>query len=343
MRRLLPALLLFPSLAIASPWGLPQGTVIIEGRYDYSVADKEFLDEGGAVVYPLNGRYAASTYTLDARIGFTNKLEFELSVPIRQVTYTADPVILFEGPTLDFYQENIINLSRSETGLGDINISGRYNLAKGQFAAALELKLKTPTGYDPPSGTFGDRPDSAEAFFAQAMDQAAGQGPPLVTPGNVQDDVTLGDGQVDLQGSVLLGYALRSGTFFRLDTGWRQRFGDAGDQLVGSFRAGQLLWGRLLLLAGAEFEYTIVDGEIIGVSVAAEDPTIPAEQYGGFGNLLLREVRLERDALTIPVGAIVRASDNVEISGTYSHVLLGRNTAATRTISIGVGVRTDMM
>ena len=337
MNRILLASLLFvPGLAAASPWVLQPGDWVLAGRYDYQIATTEFLDEPEAVPFSLRGRYTASTYAIGARAGLAPGLEIALEIPLVQVTYTADPVIPLphEGPpdeALDYYQENIINLSTSRTGLGDIRVGARYQLTGGAFASALGLQLKTPTGYDPPAGTFGDRPKSREDLLADIRR--------FVAPENVRDDVTLGDGQVDLTGRLLLGWAMASRTFVRLDAGYVLRLGGAGDQVEGALRVGQLIGRRLLIFAGAEAAIAIQDGEVIGVSVAAEDPTLPAADYFLTDNLLLREVRLDHDRISLPVGAIIRLAPPVELNVAYSPIIWGRNIARVHTVSLGVAVK----
>ncbi|MEZ4474093.1 MAG: hypothetical protein R3F60_25560 [bacterium] len=342
--RLAPLILALAPLALAtsataSPWLLRPGELVVVGRYDFETADREYLDSGGPQVYPLNGRLSSTTYAIDLRLGTLPDFELQIMVPIKVVSYTADPVILLDDqgatPAIDFYQENIIDLSQSARGLGDLEISARYQLFRRALVGALELALKTPTGYDPPVGTFGDRPRSEEEFVANVGT--------FVRPENVRDDVTLGDGQLDASVGLLLGFAARTGTFARLDTAYRLRFGDAADQVVGHARIGQLLLGRLLVFGGVDAEIAVTEGGIIGVSVAAEDPGLPAAEYGGFANLALRELRLERDRVGLAAGAILRLTDVVELNGAYGHVIWGRNTAVSRTVSLGVGVRTSLL
>jgi hypothetical protein len=83
--------------------------------------------------------------------------------------------------------------------LGDIRVSGRWQLFRTSLAGALELRLKTPTGYDAPAGTFGRDRRNAEDFLENVVS--------YVKPENVSDDVTLGDGQLDIGGAILLGWA----------------------------------------------------------------------------------------------------------------------------------------
>ena len=339
------ASLLLAVPAAASPWTLHRGEIALVAGYDYQFANQEFLDRGTPdrplplrQNFPLRGRYSASTLNLGVRAGFTDRLEFELQLPIKLVSYTSDPVILLPdampGPmTFDYYQRNIIDLGRSRQGIGDIWITGRYNLIRWPVALAIEGRLKTPTGYDGPAGTFGDDPDSEQDF----VDNAA----TLVTPENVTDDVALGDGQVDLNLNVLLGASFPSRTFIRLDAGYNLRFG-AGDQVLGSFKVGQAIGSRLLVYADVRFAYTVTEGPLIGISVAANDPNLPAADYVGTDNLRLRELRLERDAVDVSVGAILRINEKSEINLGYGRTVWGRNTAAVNAFFIGVGVRTDV-
>jgi hypothetical protein len=335
MRGLVSLMLIcLPLCAQASPWTLPPGTMVFSGRYDFAVADEEFLDDRKAQVYSLGGQFQASTYALGARFGAAKGLEFQFDLPIKQVSYTADPVILLGGEMtdLDFFQENIINLNRSASGLGDLRLAGRYQLFQRQWVGTVQVGAKIPTGYERPKGTFGTNPESREEFLARVGE--------FVRPDRVSDDVTLGDGQVDLDVGFLLGWASSKGTFLRLDSLFRLRLGGAGDQVVGSFRVGQRLGKRMMFYVGFDGEYTVTDGDLIGVSVAAEDPTLPANEYGGLNNLLLRELRLERDQASIPVGLIVRITDVVEVNGSWANVFWGRNTSAANIFSLGVGLRT---
>lgn len=340
-RALLVLALALPATAAwASPWTLQRGQVVFQGRYDYESATEEFKDtRGDAEVFPLAGEYRASTYTFGARVGLTDALEVEVSLPIKLVTYSSDPVILLEDPSgdasqLDYYQENVIDLTRSRAGLGDLTLAGRYQLVGGRFAMALGVELRTPTGYDGPAGTFGDRPKSREDFVARVGE--------LVRPENVTDDVTLGDGAFEIRPRVLVGYAAASGTFARLDAGYDLRLGGAGDQLASGARVGQLLGKRVVVYGGADLELNVTDGDVIGVSVAAVDPALPASEYGGVENLDLREVRLEKDRLSVPAGVLVRITPQIELNLAYAITPWGRNTAMSQGFSVGVAILTSL-
>lgn len=326
--------------ADASPWTLPRGTIVFQGTFQYQTATREFFERGPSRSFPLNGHYVGNTFTLGLRAGITERLELEVALPIRTVAYTSDPVILAQRdpastqPAADFYRRNIINLSRTATGIGDLYLSARYRLALRPFALAVGLRMKAPTGYVGPSGTFGDRPQSA-AEFARNPERYA-------DPQNVRDDVTLGDGQLDLQPELLLGYAFPTRTFLRVDAGFNGRFGGAGQQVVGAVRAGQSVGTSLLFYAWAQACVSVTSGRVIGVSVAAQDPDLPAVEYDGTRNLLLRELRLERDLVEFGVGAIVRVNRDVELNLGYTRGLWGRNVALTDTLFASIGVRTQL-
>lgn len=321
--------------ASASPWLLRANEVVISGRYDFQQASSEFLDEGRAQNFPLRGELIASTFEISGRVGLFDDFELQLSIPVKTVAYKSDPVILLPAPEeqegIDYYQNNVIDLSRNASGVGDVRLSGFYQLVRGRFASSVQLSAKFPTGYDSPAGTFGDQPKSQQDFLENVGT--------LVSPENVQDDVTLGDGQLDLGLALHAGYAFKSGTFARVMAGYDLRLAGAGDQVVGEFRIGQALGKRVLVSAGASGEYAVQDGDLIGISVAAENPDLPANQYGGTNNLALREVRLDRDSFTVSGGVIVRITNDIEAGINYGRILAGRNLSQVQTVSVSVGVR----
>lgn len=334
------ALLLCPAVASASPWTLPRGTAVFGTSYSFQTARQEFFEERVARNFPLNGRYTGHNFTFGVRAGITDRLELELQVPIRSVIYDSDPVLLLPRPTdsplTDFQwsQRNIIALARSTSGVGDISVAARYRLLLNPVAIAAELRLKLPTGYAGPSGTFGAQPTSRMDFLANA-----GR---YVAPNNVRDDVTLGDAQVDLTPTMLFGMSFPSRTFVRLDVGYNVRFGAAAHQFQSALRFGQL-FGEVLFYGWAQLTYAVTSGDLIGVSVAAIDPDLPASQYGGVNNLLLRELRLERDALDLGAGVIFRLAPQVEMNVGYARTIWGRNTSATDSFNVGLAVRADLL
>ncbi len=327
--------------AWASPWTLPRGTIAFTGTFSYQTASQEFFEGGTPRNFPLRGRYTGTSFNLGVRAAFIDGLELEVSVPIRQVTYTSDPVLLLERPAgstereIDYYQRNVIDLSRATSGLGDLNLSARYRLLQQPFAMAAELRIKAPTGYAGPQGTFGDRPQTSAEFLSDVRR--------WVTPDNVRDDVTLGDGQLDASLGLLVGYAFRTRTFVRAGAAYNLRLGGAGHQVLGALSVGQSIGDRVLLYAWSQIAYTVTQGRLIGVSVAAINPDLPAADYLGANNLLLRELRLERDSLDVGGGVIVRLTREVEMNLGYSRTVWGRNTAATDSLSLGLGVRTQFM
>jgi len=324
----------------ASPWTLPQGKVAFGGNFNYQSARNEFFESKAARLFPLNGQYDSTSLSLYARVGFTDRLEFEVSLPFSLVSYQSDPVQLLAQPeesevdSLDYYQENIIELNRTVVGIGDLRFTTRYRWFLRPFAMASEVKLKAPTGYRAPVGTFGERPTSISDFTTDL-----GR---YVRPENVQDDVTLGDGQLDVAFNMLFGQAYRTGTFIRGNLGYNLRLADVGDQALVMLKAGQKLNNLFMVYGFVDLAYATQEGRVIGISVAAKDPGLPAASYGGVTNLLLREVRLNPSYLDVGLGLIWRLNKRLEFNLSYHRRAWGVNTAETNSFNLSFVLLNDV-
>ncbi len=332
------------SAGASAQWTLPPGQILTSASFEGQFADREYFgldgEEGGARDFPLNGRYYGASLNVGTRIGLSEGFEIEAQFPFRLVSFTADPVILLEQPAdatgsgLDFYQENTLALAQTNAGLADVRLAARYRWLAAPILLTTEVEAKIPGGYDGPVGTFGDQPATAQEFLSDVAR--------FVQPENVRDDVTLGDGQVDLTLNQLFGVAFPSRTFVAGDIGYSLRLGGAADQIVGSLRAGQLLGDLVLLFVRGSFAYSVEQGDPIGVSVAAVDPSVPARDYGGTSNLLLREVRLRRDFVQVSGGAILRLDDTTELKFSYSRIVWGRNLSQINSVTVGFSGRTTL-
>ncbi len=319
---------------------LPSGAMVFTGGYSFQTATREYFESGPVRNFPLNGRYTGSTFSMGLRAGLARNLELEFVLPVRVNSYESDPVVVLPRPAgmpggesdFDYYQRNIINLSRTASGIGDIFFAVRYRLAALPFPFAFELRAKIPTGYNGPSGTFGSTPRTREEFEANPYQ--------FVTPANVRDDVTLGDGQVDLTPSLLFGYAFSTRTFVRADAGYNLRLGGAGHPVQGALRAGQSLGDRLLVYGWIQAAMTVTQGRVLGISVAAINPDLPAADYNATDNILLRELRFERDIIDVGAGLIVRLTPEVELNAGYQRTLWGRNTGQIDALNLSLAVRT---
>ncbi len=322
--------------AKASPWTLPEGRLALGAALGFQQAGREFLENGASQAFPLRGRFLGAELSFAARLGVTDDLEIAASLPLRLIQQTADPVILSSRPQglsgaqseLDFYQNNVIDFSQRALGLGDLRLDARYRLLRAPFALAVELGFKLPTGYQAPEGTFGVNPTSVEDFNQRAA--------VLTTPANIRDDVTLGDAQVDIRAQIHAGMAFRTGTFVRMAWGYNLRLEGAADQLLGSIRLGQSLGGAVLIYAGADLGYSVQSGRIVGISVTAIDPELPAQEYGGAQNIRPIPRRLRTDRAEVTGGLIFRASKLLEVNVAYSRVFWGRFVAASDALSLNL-------
>ena len=157
-------------------------------------------------------------------------------------------------------------------------------------------------------------------------------------PDNIKDDITLGDNAFAVTPMLHLGYGHAKGFFIRGSTGVRIRNQGAGDLFLYEVKLGQFIKPWLLIYGGVYQEITIIKGRIIGVSVAAEDATLPARDYEGLNNLKPILISLDRDVLSAPIGVLVKPLPNVNFTLTYSPVLWGRNVAKSHIVSLGVNL-----
>jgi len=339
MKRALLTLLLWsvaPLAAHASPWALPKGRFAWTSVLEYQWAGQEFLDRRVPSEFPLNGSYSATRFEVGARYGLGAGFDVELSIPIQIVSFQSDPVILLvdDGPpetALDRAQESVLDFTQTRAGVADIRALVRKQWVRTPLAFATTLEVKIPAGYRGPAGTFGSEPTTDDELIAaatEAIDQA-----------NVEDDIALGDGQVDIVSMAHLGWASRSGWFTRGAVGYAWRLGEAGDELRSEARVGKLFGRKFLLFAGAQLRYAVGQGKLIGVSVAAIDPSLPATEFGGFTNLNLRNLRLERDALRVDGGLIYRLSKTLELNANYARTVWGRNTTAVNSLAFALAGR----
>lgn len=312
--------------AAASPWTVDKDQASFGLTYNFSQAGKEFLPKGkyeGLQQFPLDGEFSSSRLAIQTRYGFSDKVEGGVELTFKQVSYQSTP--FFKGKPSTFGSrealyggnDGVFDFSDTRIGAGDFHLFGRYNFwSKGNLLKlTTDTDLKLPTGYDEPSGTFaGDQPN----------------------PAGIEDDVALGDGQVDITQSLLFGaYIVPTNSFFRADAGYQFRFGPPGDQVVGGLKIGQNIGKSFILFAGSSAEFTVTDGEAIGTSFIATEPGAePYELKGGKGgNIKQIPISLDKDFVQFTAGAIFQLSD-AELQFSYSQILWGRNIPALKTASV---------
>ena len=322
------ALLALPATGIASPWTMDDDELSIQAGVDFQFADEEFLLDGQRQAFPLDGEYNASSLRLTTRYGFTDKFEMGAQLRLKHVTFEADPLVLLaedpaspdEDVPLSEARSRTLDFSTNNTGAGDVDLFGRYNfLNKGTVLLTTETLVKLPTGYQTPSGTFEN--DS----FAEAT---------------VQDDVTLGDGQTDLRQSLLFGaYIPPSKTFARADIGYEFRFGAPADQGVASVKVGQLIGDSLVVFAGARGALTLFEGETIGKTFIAKDPSIDAQDFF-ISNIDIKDLTLDRDYVQVEGGVILKL-ERVELQFAYNRIVAGRNIPVINSLNFSTVVTSE--
>lgn len=314
------ALLALPLVAHASPWTLPQGTLSLHTSSDIQYADSEFLITGERYPFSLDGRFYAANIRGEVRYGLQDRFEIGGSLSAGVLSYQADEAYLGDVFTTEVGEEgsaerfraNILSLDRTTAGLGDLRIFARNRLTGlGRAVVATEVVVKLPTGYTPPDGTFEDDEFSE----------------------GVSDDVSLGDGQTDIDAKLLFGFVPTRDWFMRLDAGFRLRLFGPGQQVIGTFKTGYRVSPTLLPYVWVDATHSVTEGEVIGTSFTTDVPNTPAREFTA-DLLVPTDVRLDRSYVTPGVGVLF-ALGGREIDLSYSYVVWGENIAQLHVVSIG--------
>ncbi|MEC9440237.1 MAG: hypothetical protein VYE40_03940 [Myxococcota bacterium] len=310
-----------PSLASASPWTLPQHELVVSSDFTFSRATHEYLGDGTRQSYALSGRFSSSTLTLSTRYGLTDRLELELRPSFKHVAYDADSVILDCVPglldcdgmyDLEEARANIIDFDSTQTGPADLDGSVRYNLHKGHIVVTTEVGVKIPMAYRKPEGTFDD-----------------------VSTLTVGDDVTLGDGQIDVRAGLLVGgFIPITRSFLRADAFYNHRFAEPGDQVIASAKVGQFFTDHVIAFTGVRWAKTVTEGKSLGTTFVDTDPdNNPAESYE-YAKVEQRDLFLDRDFTTVELGVILK-KDRFEFQLRLEEVIDGKNYGDLSSVSIG--------
>ncbi|MCO4770783.1 MAG: hypothetical protein KDA24_12195 [Deltaproteobacteria bacterium] len=323
---LLAAALLVPSLAEASPWTLSQNKITFRIGTDFQWAGSEWLINGNYQKFPLRGRYFAANLRGSVRYGVTDRLEIGTELALSHVQYDADelyfgaPLVPDIGELSDRQQiaENITSLDRRVTGVGDVQLYVKYRLTPDtlwRFVATPELHLKIPTGYERPAGTFDD--DEFEE--------------------GVADDVTLGDGQLDITGLMHFGLIPHPRWFNRLSVGFRLRLFGPGPQVIASYKTGVRIGTFLIPYGEIALTHTVAEGKAVGTTFATDKPETPAAEFTA-DDLLLLEWRPDRSHLQPRFGVIL-VQEKWEVDVSYATTVWGINVAQVHSVSAGVTLK----
>jgi hypothetical protein len=309
--------------AAASPWTLLEDTLVLTTSMDAQTATNEYLSDGTFQAYPIEGRYFSTNLRFGLRFGVSDRLEIGGQTALSYLSYESAEAYFAPAPddagSLSDIRAGILSFDRQVAGLSDVFLYTRYRLTPRQrFVAALELTLKLPTGYQATTGPFASTDEPGDYL---------GDGSELV------DDLSLGDGQLDVTGQVLLGWAPPGGWFLRLDAGARARFFGPGPQVVGAFKLGRRVTDGLVPYLDADVVHTFLDGEVVGQVLTTDEPETPATEFD-LDRVVIRDQRFDRSVLRVGAGFIFTIGDR-ELDLGYYYTPWGRNTAALHVFSLG--------
>ena len=306
--------------ALGSPWVLKKHGMVVGLTAGTQFATSEFLPrerDGKHQAFPLNGRFEAYFLELSGRYGLGRGFEVAAKVEFKGISFSSDPVLIQDGTesiSPREANEQTFDFSQRAAGLGDIRLGVAYQHLKRQIRLASTVWVKIPGGYRQPRATFRE-------------DQPS--------PDQINDDVALGDGQVDLQYALEAGTVIRkTRTLFEVDAGYRARFNGPGHQVFGLVKIGQLVGRNVLLFVSLDGAYTIFSGERLGNSFIAKDPDQPKNAFMK-DNVEQVPLRLDRDFLILSGGALFRFG-GPEWVARVSHTFLGQNFSRITSISLGL-------
>lgn len=311
--------------AFASPWTLPKDDLSLTLGFDFQQATEEYQTDGARREFPLDGTFTSQTLGLGLRYGFTDRLELELDVQLKSVAYKAEPVVLRFAPgveTVDLQgaRDAVYDFSESVIGLGDITLAARYNLYRRPMGViSTETRAKLPGGYRAPGQTFRD--------------------PTNASPNAQEDDVTLGDGQTDLEQSILFGgYVPATRTFARAGLGVRLRFGAPGHQAIGDAKVGQFIGKSLVVFGGVRGAFTVIEGDTLGTTFVVTRNNVTSQNIRD-SDIRRDLLSLDKDFLQTEAGLLVVLSSDAEMQVVYSYIPVGKNISAIHSVSVGMTIR----
>ncbi len=306
--------------AYASPWTLPQHDLVISSDFSFSQASREYLDSGRRQLYSVGGELQTSNLALSLRYGFTDRFEMEIRPNFKQLSYESDAVILNTGEVMSIEDARgrLVDFDNSIIGASDMDLAGRYNLLKSSYLmVTFEGGAKIPLGYTQPTSTFAEL-DPANNVFV------------------LGDDATLGDGQIDVRGGLLLGsYLPLTRTFARVDGAFNHRVGAPGDQVLVNGKLGQFITDNIIIVGGVRWAKTVIRGTPIGTTAIDLAPEQGADNFDISKVDLDAPLYLDRDYTIVEVGLIAHF-EKVELRIGVEDVVDGRNFADLRTLNFGI-------
>ena len=301
-RPALPALLFTVVLATAlsraaaaGAWNLTPGEYYSEFRSGFFSADTYHDQNGDRSTLFGGGLQEERSLLSYTEFGWKKRVSFILGIPARSVTRRF-------GSAAD------TSYRPTATGLADGLVGFRWGLANAKTALAIQLDWKPPLGYDRnrylslshrDSVRFGDANGDGDSLDVNHLNQA---GAPR-----------LGDGQQDLTVALHLGTALPfMRGFFQVSGGYRYRFEDPGDQIVGSADLGVWILPSLMLA-----------GRYLGEIAASENgpPTADPDRHR-VGPMLL-----------------YRVDDRLDLFASSLHTAMANNALHTDEIFVGVAFK----
>ena len=287
-------LILLQSVVFAGAWTQKQGSYYLKFEASYLKTFKEFNHKGDELNILEEQFIFKEAFFRDisirayAEYGLFNNLTIVGKLPIKISTsgYFLD----------DLYSQG--DVSRTTTGLGDLNLALKYGVLTQPVAVAVQGGLKVPLGYE-------KHPDNG--------------GPQL------------GSGEIDLQGKLELGLSLHPlPMYLGAGIGYHNRGGALHDEIVYHFETGYTLKKWFFKLYFNGIKNTIAPPDLYG-----DEIQLPLPGGGGITpDYIFGDIDLNQISFTLSR----EIKEGMSVEATVYHILSGKNTISGQTFSLGVAL-----
>ena len=215
------AVLLFSGSAFSGAWTGSKGTSYNKFGFNYFSSDEHFNQNNDVV--PSGAEFTDFNFTYYGEYGLRDDLTIFGSVPVKSLESNPDV-----GVTVD------------NSGIGDIDLGGRYNLYNEDWGLiSLQGLVKTPAAYD------------------------------------ANDALPLGNGQTDIEVRLLYGKSLYpKPMYFGAEAGYRWRADQPSDEIKYLLEFGYTVNDKLALRVKLDGTSSAKNGDPIQVIPGVINPTL---------------------------------------------------------------------
>ncbi len=285
---------LFSGNAGAQAWVKQRGEYFFKLTSSYLYATEEFNSNGDR--QDINGEDVLRTDSSFREVAFTAYIEYGLTDHFTLVANVPFKVLTTEEVDAIASGLRSTRVTRTNGGLGDLNLFVRLPIVQKSFAMSFQPGIKIPLGYE-------QNPDN--------------NGP------------ALGSGESDGEVHLIAGWSLYPlPSYLTAAAGYRVRGGDLHDEFLFAAEGGVTL-GRLFV----KLRFEGIKNETSPPDLFGQTIVTPIEGGGGGINDVLIG---DQDVYKILPTISYSFSETFEVTAEAYHTFAGRNTLAGTTYAVGI-------